>query len=87
MRIHLVFDVSLLEPYHSFTFPRKIHDPPPPIEIDGEQEHEVEDILDSQVSHHQLEYLVHWHGYDMNNFTWELIKNLSNVMEKVHQFH
>jgi hypothetical protein len=44
MRIHLVFHVSLLEPYHASTIPRKIHDSLPPIEIDGEHEYEVEDI-------------------------------------------
>jgi hypothetical protein len=31
MRIHLVFHVSLLEPYHASMNPRKIHDPLPPI--------------------------------------------------------
>jgi hypothetical protein len=35
MRIHPMFHVSLLEPYHVSTIPRKIHDPPPPIEVDG----------------------------------------------------
>jgi hypothetical protein len=33
---HLVFHVSLLEPYHTFTILGRIHDPPPPIEGDGE---------------------------------------------------
>jgi hypothetical protein len=40
MKIHLMFHVSLLEPYHAFTNPRRIHDPP--IEVDGEQEYEVD---------------------------------------------
>ncbi len=26
--------------------------------------------------------LVHWQGYDINKCTWELVKNLSNAMEK-----
>jgi hypothetical protein len=47
MRIHPMFHVSLLEPYHVSTIPRKIHDPPPPIEVDGELEYEMEYILDS----------------------------------------
>jgi hypothetical protein len=47
MKIHLVFHVSLLEPYHAFTIIGRIHDHPPPIEIDSEHEYEVEDILDS----------------------------------------
>jgi hypothetical protein len=36
MKIHLVFHVSLLEPYHASTIPGRIYDPLPPIEIDGE---------------------------------------------------
>jgi hypothetical protein len=87
MKIHHVFHVSLLEPYHMCTIPRRIHDPPPSIEVDGEHKYEVEDILDSRISNCQLQYLVHWHGYDVSEHTWEPIKNLSNAMEKVHEFH
>jgi hypothetical protein len=36
MKIHRVFHVSLLEPYHASTIPEKIHDPPPPVEVDNE---------------------------------------------------
>ncbi len=54
MKIHHVFHVSLLEPYHMFTIPRKIHDPFPPIEVNGEHEYEVEDILDSKIFNCQL---------------------------------
>jgi hypothetical protein len=49
MKIHHVFHVSLLKPYHASTIIGKIHDPLPPIEIDGDQEYEMEDILDSWV--------------------------------------
>ncbi len=44
MKIHHVFHVSLLEFYHASTIPRRIHDPLPPIEVDGEHEYEVKDI-------------------------------------------
>jgi hypothetical protein len=50
MKIHRVFHVSLLEPYHAFTIPQRIHDPLPPIEFNGEHEYEMEDILDSRIS-------------------------------------
>jgi hypothetical protein len=69
------------------TIPRRIHDPPSPIEVDGEQEYEVENILDSIISNCQFQYLNHWNGYDVSERTWELIKNLLNTMEKVHEFH
>jgi uncharacterized membrane protein len=48
MRIHHVFRVSLLEPYHTFTISEIIHNPFPLIKVDGEQKYEVEDILDSK---------------------------------------
>jgi hypothetical protein len=54
MRIHRVFHVSLLEPYHASIVLGRIHDPPPTIEIDGEQKYEVEDILDSKIFNHRF---------------------------------
>jgi len=30
--------------------PKKNHDPPPPIEVDGEEEYEMEDILNLRIS-------------------------------------
>jgi hypothetical protein len=54
MKIHLVFQVYLLEPYHTSTIPGRIHDPPPPIKIDGEHEYEVENIFNSRISNCQF---------------------------------
>jgi len=34
-----------------------------------------------------LEYLVHWHEYDINEHTWESTTNLFNVQQKVQEFH
>jgi hypothetical protein len=59
MKIHLVFHISLLEPYHTFIIQGKIHDPPPPIEVNGEQEYEVEDILYSRKYNYQFQHIVH----------------------------
>jgi hypothetical protein len=59
MRIHLMFHVSLLEPYHASTILGRIHDPLPPIEVDDEHEYEVEDNLDSKMFNCQFQYLVH----------------------------
>jgi hypothetical protein len=47
MKIHCVFYVSLLGPYHASTILGRMHNPSPPIEVDGEQDYEMDDILDS----------------------------------------
>jgi hypothetical protein len=49
MKIHPLFHVSLLKPYHAFSILRRIHDPPPPIKVNGEHEYEMEDILNSRI--------------------------------------
>jgi hypothetical protein len=59
MRIHLLFHVSFLEPYHISTIPRRIHDPPTPIEVNGKHEYKMEDIWDSTNFNCQLQYLFH----------------------------
>jgi hypothetical protein len=42
-----MFHVFLVEPYHASTILGKIYDSPPSIEVDGEHECEMQDILDS----------------------------------------
>jgi hypothetical protein len=54
MKIRLMFHVSFLEPYHASTNLRRIYDPLPPIEVDGEQKYEVDDILDSRIYNRQI---------------------------------
>jgi hypothetical protein len=61
MKIHLVFHVSLLEIYDMTISLGGSHDspPPPPIEVNGEQKYEMEDILNLRIFNHQLQYLIH----------------------------
>src|SRR6202165_392033 len=62
MRIHPVFHGSFLSPYHANTLPGRSQPPPPPIEIEGQQEYEVDEILDSKILRNKLKYLVSWVG-------------------------
>ena len=64
MKVHPMFHVSLLEPYHLFIIPDHTHPPPPPIIVESESEYEVEEILDSKYRHKRLFYLVKWKGYN-----------------------
>ena len=87
MKIHPVFHVSLLEPYKESTIPGRLQVPPPPIEIDGEEEFEISEILDSRINRRKLEYLVHWQGYEVSERTWEPVANLDNAPEMIEDFH
>jgi len=47
--IHPIFHVSQLELAIPNTIPDRIQPPPPPVEVDGEPEFEISEILDSKV--------------------------------------
>jgi hypothetical protein len=87
MKIHLVFHVSLLEPYDESSIPSKFWIPPPPVEIEGQEEFEVLEILDSRIIQRKLEYLVQWQGYNVSERTWEPAANLCRVLEMLQEFH
>ena len=86
-RIHPVFHVDLLRAHPRDKIPGRIPAEPPPLEIDGEEEFEVETILDSAIKDGKLKYLVRWKGYDDGNNTWEPATNLGNAQRLVSQFH
>src|SRR5690606_22212287 len=85
--IHPVFHVSLLEPYIPNEIPNRIHEPPPPIEIDNDEEWEVEEILDSFVKRRKLYYVVKWKGYPESEATPEPPENLRHCQDLVANFH
>jgi hypothetical protein len=49
MKIHPVFHVSLLEPYKESSISGRFQVPPPPVEIEEQEEFEVSEILDSRI--------------------------------------
>ena len=91
--VHPVFHVSQLEPCILNTIPNCVQPLAPPIEVDGEPEYEIEEILDSKINwrrHHcQLLYLVHWLGYQGTDdeASWLLAMELGNAKELVADFH
>jgi hypothetical protein len=86
-RIHSVFHVSLLEPYHENQWAGRVQEPPPPEEIEGELEYEVKEILDSKVVRGRLKYLVEWVGYGPEECTWESAEDVENARGLVASFH
>jgi len=67
--LHNVFHASLLHPVKESNLPRRIIEPPPPLEIQSDQYYEVEDILDCRQRGNKLEYLVSWIGYGPSDNT------------------
>lgn len=88
-RIHPVFHVSLLKPYHS----DGPYQPPPPVVLeDGSEEYEVETILshrDRSVPNSSRvirEYLIKWQGYSHEHNTWEPSANLQNCPDVLNSY-
>ena len=63
MNVHPTFHVRLLETYHDNPLPSQAKPSPPPIEIDGNEECELEEILDSRHRYKKLPYRAKWKGY------------------------
>ncbi len=87
MKVHPVFHVSLLTPYHANTIPGRIQPPPPPIIVEGFQEFEVQEILDSRIHYNKLQYFVDWKGYKPHERTWEPAEFLTHAKNAVARFH
>ena len=68
-------------------YSRSYSTPPPPIEVQGQQEYEVEEILNSKIVRNKLRYLVSWIGYAPNDRTWEPAEHLENSPEIVARYH
>jgi len=91
--MHPVFHVSQLETSLQSSIPNRVQSPPPLIEVDGEVEYKVEEILDSKINrrrrHCQLLYLVCWAGYAGTDeeTLWLLATELDHASELIEDFH
>ena len=62
--LHPVFPVVKLTPSPPDPIPgHQAQLPPPPVVVNDQVEYKVEKILNSQVHHNRLQYLVTWKGY------------------------
>jgi len=85
LRIHLVVNVRRIVKYREqVEGQKKIL--PTLIEVAGEKEYEVEEILDRQERRGKTKYLVKWKGYTAEKNAWEGLENLKNAMEKIEEF-
>ena len=86
--VHPVFHVERVRKAPPDTIPeRQAPAPPPPDLIDGHEEYEVDEIVNSRWHRNRLEYFVRWRNYSADESTWEPMRNLQHAQEKVEEFH
>jgi len=85
IKIHPVVNVSRVRLYKPQVEGQK-KTPPKPVIIEGEEEFEVEKILNKRVVRGKEKFLVRWKGYMAKGDTWESRENLENAKELVEEF-
>lgn len=91
--IHSVFHVSQLISFPENPFPGRIQPPPPPVEVDGEEEYKIAEILSSKIDRrfgkgNRLRYRVRWLGYEGTDEEFsEVRRNDINAEELLANFH
>ena len=94
MKTSNVFNVSRLKRFQRAgddRFPGRIQiDRPPPIDVDGNTEYEVEYIIDKRCikegKDYVTRYLVKWVGYDVSEATWERESSMANSQQIVDDY-
>lgn len=61
--------------------------PPEAIEVDGDVEYEVEEILNSRLNRGHLEFLVRWKGYSPAHDSWEPEANVVHAPALIRAFY
>jgi hypothetical protein len=86
-RLHPVFPVVKLSPAPPDPILGRRPAPPPPTTlVDGEEEYEVEVILDSHMRYNRLEYLLKFKGYNESHNQWVVHSQL-HAKSMIAQFH
>jgi hypothetical protein len=90
--VHPVFHVSMLEPATPNEIPNRTSSPPPPIEVQGELEYEISEVLDSKIDRRRtckLLYYVRWLGYEGTDdeYSWLPAPELDHAKELISDFH
>lgn len=91
MKIHPVFHTNLLRPAADNPLPGQNLEPPPPVEAEGVEEWEVEDIVDSRWDRRgrggrpRLKYTVKWAGYaDPTEVPAAYVENAAEIAANFH---
>ena len=65
-----MFHVDLLTPFHKTKEHGANYPRPLPETIDGDEEFEVEEIIDERTFRQKKQYLVKWLGYPVSDNSW-----------------
>jgi len=85
IKIHPIVNVSRIRRYKEQVRGQK-KQPTPPVIIEGEEEYEVEKVINKRKKYGRWEYLVRWKGYTAEEDSWERKKNLKNAKEAVEDY-
>jgi len=88
MKIHDVFHIDLLIPFTETQAYGETHPHPPPELIDGEEEYEVEEILNDCINKRKKtkQYFVRWKGYEASEDSWVDEKDILNAPELIEEY-
>ncbi|XP_013908221.1 PREDICTED: cytochrome P450 3A30-like [Thamnophis sirtalis] len=84
-KTHLVFHSSLLKPVIT-TGLHNLPTPSSPVQVDGEWQYEIEQIVDSRRHHGTLQYLVVWKRYPCTDASWVMSTEV-RAPRLIAQFH
>ena len=84
INVHPMRHISEIEPAANDSYPSQVIPLPPPVEIDGEEEWEVEAVLDTKIRYRKLQYLIKWMAYNIPD--WRHAKEV-NRLQAIDIFH
>ena len=82
----------MLEPTTPNTIPNRVQSPLPLVEVQGELEYEITEVVGSKIDCRRsckLLYLVHWLGYENTDeeFSWLPATELEHAKDLITDFH
>jgi len=88
MATHNTFHILRLKSYKDNRFPSHIKEPPPHIQIEGEDEYKLDEIIHSQLQYNRLQYRAKWNGYSPEHTkVWCPAENFNHAEYTIQRFH